>query len=150
MAKRLTDTEKWKKPFVRGLDAPYKLLWFYILDDCDHAGIWQVDEDVAKIRVDKSIDFEIAKELFKEQIQVIDNGDKWFIFDFVEFQYGVLNPDNRVHKSELIKKDLNNFAPGNEEKQILILEQSIKNNWAGVFPLKQNEEPKTQSYLKEF
>lgn len=101
MAKRLTDTDKWKKPFVRGLDAPYKLLWFYILDDCDHAGVWQVDEDVAKIRVDQSIDFIIAKDLFKEQIQIIDNGNKWFIYDFVEFQYGTLNPENRVHKSVL-------------------------------------------------
>ena len=56
MSKRLTDTEKWKKPFVRGLDDPYKLLWFYILDDCDHAGLWQVDEDVAKILVANKTD----------------------------------------------------------------------------------------------
>jgi len=52
---------------------------------------------------------------------------------------------------ELIKKDLNNFAPGDEPKQILILEQSIKNNWAGVFQLKQEQilEPKTNN-LKEY
>jgi len=26
MPKRFTDTEKWKKPFIRGLQGPYKLL----------------------------------------------------------------------------------------------------------------------------
>ena len=51
MAKRFTDTEKWKKPFIRGLEGAYKLLWLYICDDCDHAGIWQVDLEVASIRI---------------------------------------------------------------------------------------------------
>lgn len=99
MAKRFTDTDKWKKPFLRGIEAPYKLLWFYILDDCDHAGVWQVDEDVAKIRVGAELDFKIAIELFKNHIQIIDNGNKWYIPDFIEFQYGELNPANRVHLS---------------------------------------------------
>ena len=27
------------------------------------------------------------------------DGEKWFIPDFIDFQYGVLNPDNRAHNS---------------------------------------------------
>jgi len=50
MAKRFTDTDKWKKTFIRTMKAPYKLLWLYILDECDHAGIWQVDFDVDEIK----------------------------------------------------------------------------------------------------
>jgi hypothetical protein len=99
MAKRFTDTTKWNKPFIRGLQAPYKLLWFYILDDCDHAGIWQVDEDVAKIRIGCEIDFNDAIKIFGNHIQVFDDGQKWFIKDFIDFQYGELNPLNRVHLS---------------------------------------------------
>lgn len=99
MAKRFTDTSKWNKPFIRGLQAPYKLLWFYILDDCDHAGIWQVDYEVAKIRIGCDIDFDSALTVFKSHIQVFDSGQKWFIPDFIEFQYGELNPANRVHQS---------------------------------------------------
>lgn len=101
MAKRFTDTSKWNKPFIRSLKASYKLLWFYICDECDHAGIWQVDEEVAKIRVGKDIelDFEKAKDEFKNHIQILDNGQKWFIPDFIDFQYGELNPNNRVHQS---------------------------------------------------
>jgi len=106
MAKRLTDADKWKKPFIRGLKGPYKLLWFYILDDCNHAGIWQVDLEVAALRVGEQIDRETAEDLFKENIIIFDNGEKWFIPDFIEFQYGTLNPLNRVHKSviDLLEK----------------------------------------------
>lgn len=100
MAKRFTDTEKWKKPFIRGLQAPYKLLWFYILDDCNHAGIWQVDMDVAQLRIgDNTLSADKAIELFGPKIQVFDNQEKWFIPDFIEFQYGTLNPENRAHQS---------------------------------------------------
>lgn len=98
MAKRFTDTEKWKKPFIRGLQAPYKLLWLYICDDCDHAGIWQVDIEVAQIRVGEKLDETSAKKFFGEKIIPFDNGSKWFIPSFLEFQYPTgLNPDNKAH-----------------------------------------------------
>lgn len=101
MAKRFTDTDKWKKPFIRGMEAPYKLLWLYILDDCDHAGIWQVDIDVANIKIGISIDIQKAIEVFGSHIQIIDEGEKWFISDFIDFQYGELKQENRVHNSIL-------------------------------------------------
>lgn len=99
MAKRFTDTDKWKKPFIRALQAPYKLLWLYILDDCDHAGIWHVDMDVANIRIGENIDLEKALSVFEGKIVPFDNGNKWHIPDFIDFQYGILNPENRAHKS---------------------------------------------------
>lgn len=98
MAKRFTDTEKWKKPFIRGLQGAYKLLWFYILDDCDHAGIWQVDFEVARIRIGEQIDYDSARRLFGDRVEVIDKF-KWFIPDFITFQYGELSEKNRMHLS---------------------------------------------------
>ena len=98
MAKRFTDTEKWKKPFIRNLSAPYKLLWLYICDDCDHSGIWQVDIDVAKIRIGEDINEQDAIKFFDDKIIKIDNGNKWFIPSFIDFQYpSGLNPDNKAH-----------------------------------------------------
>ena len=73
MAKRFTDTEKWKKPFIRGLQGAYKLLWLYICDDCDHAGIWQVDLDVAQIRIGEKINIEEAIKSFGDKIVIFDN-----------------------------------------------------------------------------
>ena len=106
MAKRFTDTERWKKPFIRSLQAPYKLLWFYICDDCDHAGIWQVDLEVAQIRIGEGFNIKDALSSFGDKVISFDNGTKWFIPSFVEFQYGDLKDNNRVHDSvnKILKK----------------------------------------------
>lgn len=99
MAKRMTDTDKWKKRFVRDLSPQHKLLWFYILDDCNHAGIWEVDLEVASIRVGFELSHDNLPSSFGEKVISFDNGDKWFIPDFISFQYGELNPNSNVHKS---------------------------------------------------
>ena len=110
MAKRFTDTEKWKKPFIRGLQGAYKLLWLYICDDCDHAGVWQVDIDVAQIRIGEKIDLKEAIKTFDEKIIIFDKGNKWFIPSFIEFQYpSGLNPENRAHNSIIILLEKNNL-----------------------------------------
>lgn len=109
MPKRFTDTEKWKKPFIRGLEGAYKLLWFYILDDCDHAGIWQVDFEVARIRIGEQVDKETAKKLFGDR--VIEFAPfKWFLPDFIFFQYGELSEKNRMHKSVIDILTKNNLG----------------------------------------
>lgn len=100
MAKRFTDNQKWAKPFIRSLQAPYKILWLYILDECDHAGVWQVDIDVARIKTGcDELSLEDAKKFFGDKIVMFDNDEKMFIQDFIDFQYGTLNPENRAHNS---------------------------------------------------
>lgn len=107
MAKRFTDTDKWKKPFIRSLDAPYKLLWFYILDDCNHAGIWEVDMEVASLRIGHQVTVKIALEKFGDRVQKVSEA-KWFLADFIFFQYGELNEKNRLHLSVI--QILNKYA----------------------------------------
>jgi len=99
MAKRFTDTDLFKKKFIRGLQGAYKLLWIYIYHDCNHAGIWETDFEVASIKIGLDITEEGAIKEFNNKIILIDNGEKWFIPSFIEFQYGKLNPDNRAHNS---------------------------------------------------
>lgn len=104
MAKRFTDTEKYNKSFIRSLPAPYKLLWDYLYHECDHAGIWHKDFEVAQIKIGKDapIDEGRAIEFFnKDEVRVVVLGGrkKWFIRPFIEFQYGELNPENRAHAS---------------------------------------------------
>jgi len=103
MAKRFSDTNKFKKPFYRNLPGPYKLLWDYICLDCDHAGIWIVDFVVAQIYVgeDMPVEFGTALQTFGDKILMFDSGERWFIPSFVEFQYGELNPNNNAHNSVL-------------------------------------------------
>lgn len=100
MAKRFSDTDKWKKPFMRGMPSAYKLLWIYILDECNHAGIWHVDLAVAELKIGEKIEYSKAIKYFTGKIIEFDGGEKWFIPDFIDFQYGEkLNPANRVHES---------------------------------------------------
>lgn len=98
MAKRLIDTDIFKKAFVKGLDAPYKLLWLYIINDCNHAGIYEVELDVAILRIGcPEINSEDAINFFGDKIVVLDGGTKWFIPSFISFQYGQLAENNRAH-----------------------------------------------------
>lgn len=110
MAKRFTDTEKYRKTFFRGLPGAYKLFWDFLCLECNHAGIWYVDFQIAQIYLgdDMRVDPETALRLFnqdKKRVQVLAEGRKWFIRTFIEFQYKVspeqLNPANKVHASIL-------------------------------------------------
>ena len=113
----MTDTDKWKKRFLRELKPQHKLLWFYILDDCNHAGIWDVDIEVASIRVGEKLIYDMLPQEFLDKIVIFDNGDKWFIPDFIDFQYGELNPNSNVHKSVIAlldKYNLQGYLKGSE------------------------------------
>lgn len=109
MAKRFTSTEKWNKRFIRSLHPTYKLFWLYLLDECDTAGIWDVDIQVAEIKIGVKLSEAEALKLFYEKVIPIDFGSKWFIPSFIEFQYGELLETNRAHTkaiSQLKKFDL--------------------------------------------
>lgn len=123
MAKRFTDTEKWKKPFIRTMKAPYKLLWLYILDECDHAGIWEVDFEVAEIKIGERLNIDFARQSFFGKIIEVNN--KWFLPDFIEFQYGELNVLNRAHKSAIEILQRNNLMDS-DLKYLFPLKKEVK------------------------
>ena len=75
-----------------------KLFWFYLLDNCDHAGIWEVDIELASFQMDVELDEASILEAFNRKI-VPFKTDKWFVPKFIVYQYGELNENNRVHNS---------------------------------------------------
>lgn len=99
MAKRYTDSNKWKKPWFRRLRPVHKCFWEYVRDNCDHAGIWDVDFDLASYHIGEEINALEAMEAFRKQYIPFAVGKRWFILDFVEFQYGELNPNVNAHSS---------------------------------------------------
>lgn len=102
MAKRFTDTEKWKKPWFRKLEPKMKCAWQFLLDDCDHAGIWHEDMEMLSHHIGTKITNVELEDTFKGKIFRFD-GDKFFIHAFIEFQYGKLNALNKVHASVMSK-----------------------------------------------
>lgn len=217
MAKRFTDTNKYKKPFIRGLQGAYKLLWDYLYHECDHAGIWIVDFEIAQLYIGKDMPVN-SKDALKyfntdeKRIVEVDKGSRWFIPSFISFQYGELNELNRAHGSviailkkynlyknkpltrplqgamdmdkdmELVKemdiapeyfatflnwlhykrrrgesykdkqstflayKKLLKLSENNTVKSVQIVEESMANNWAGLFALKpEKSNPQSQN-----
>jgi len=86
MTKRFTEAEKWRDKWFRALKPEFKLAWMYILDNCDCAGVIDLDEDLANFQIGCILDWENFFDLCGEtRIERMENG-KWFIVRFVEYQ----------------------------------------------------------------
>jgi len=94
MAKRFTATEKWKDPWFCSLTDNNKLFWFYLLDNCDLAGIWDVNWWLVGTYIKN---FKYEPELFADRIVEIDHKRKWFVPKFIQFQYGEYNSKCTTH-----------------------------------------------------
>ena len=106
MAKRFTDSRKWDDPFFIELPNKYKLLWFFILDKCNHAGIFEFSKRLVDFNLNDSYKKSDILEVFNGKIEVLKSG-KWFIKKFISYQYGELNEANRAHNSviNILKKE---------------------------------------------
>jgi 5-methylcytosine-specific restriction endonuclease McrA len=97
VAKRFRDTEKWVG-WYRALPPRIKLLFDYITDKCDHAGIFKEDYEVASFCIGETVAQEDVEKYLAHKVQRVDE-DKLFIPSFIEFQYGALRDNNSVHVS---------------------------------------------------
>lgn len=101
MANRFTDTEKWKDEWFLSLEPTMKILWLYICDTCDYAGVWKVNFTLASFSVGTILDKQSALNAFGERVKVISD-EKWHIPKFISFQYrGKLSPKNSAHRGVL-------------------------------------------------
>ena len=100
MARRMVDTDIWKKDWFLDLSIKQKLIVKFLYDNCDCAGIYEISYRTLKNCFNEEIiksDLEGIK-----QIKFISD-NKIFIEDFIQFQYGIsieqLNPTkSNVHK----------------------------------------------------
>lgn len=102
MAKRYCDTQIWEEDWFILMPPMYKLLWSWITNKCDHAGVWKPNLQ-SFIKFNGEVDLEKAIEYFNDEDKVrlikLKNG-KYFLPGFFVFQYGEkINLNNKVHKS---------------------------------------------------
>lgn len=111
MSKRFTDTEKWKDDWFLSLSNDEKVAWFWLLDNCNHAGICKPSIGL--------LNFMCRTNYTEEQlIQIMDGrvvkfDGMWFIPKFLKFQYGTLVSKMPAVKSvvkELKSKKLLDFS----------------------------------------
>jgi hypothetical protein len=121
MAKRLTDSNKWNDSWFTNLPMDIKLVWIYLLDTCDHAGVYKTNIRLLKFQTGSERTEEELIEFFKERIYI--TGDKWFIPKFVTFQY---------------KNFFTNNAPAvKSARELLVNHSIIKPNDNSFITLKQ-------------
>ncbi len=94
--KRFTETDKWKDPWFRRLDGRMKLLWFWLCDQCDGAGVIDPDMDLATFQIGIAVS-EMDLNTFGDRLKQIQNG-KWMLTKFIPFQYGELSEACPAHK----------------------------------------------------
>lgn len=100
MAKRFTDSDKWTDKWFRKLPPRMKLLWCYMLDSCDAAGVFEVDLELYELLAGEAVSLEDFERIFENRILPMGK-DKVWIKKFVSFQYGILSEDSRPHKAVL-------------------------------------------------
>jgi len=94
--KRFTETQKWEDPWFRKLTPEMKLLWQWICDKCDNAGIIDADLELASFQIGYQYPSDTLLK-FGERLTVLDCG-KTFIPSFIPFQCGKLSSDCAAHK----------------------------------------------------
>lgn len=132
MAKRFTDTQKWHKAWFRQLGSKLRDVRAYVLDSCDHAGIWELDLDTATHFIGEPVTLGEIYRAFRDRVVIVD--DKIFIPDFVEFQYGELSEDSKPHQAVIARL-----------KKLGIFEQYTK----GMYTLKDKDKEKDKEKEKE-
>lgn len=117
MAKRFIQHELLRNPWLRAASTLEKLLWVGLITECDHAGIWIVDWQMMELMVGGKIDPAAAKKFLNGRFLEVDNGRRWFLPDFIRFQYpqGV-STNNNTMKS--VRQILDNYGIDTENLTI--------------------------------
>lgn len=124
---RFSETDKWRDPWFRGLKPASKLLFLFVIDNCNNAGFWEEDKDYACYATGISPDdYEGAKEGLTRGL-VGAHGWLW-VRRFLKHQKNVnLNPQNNAHIQiiSLISEQLNRFSGIAEFDQFLAPHQGL-------------------------
>lgn len=96
--KRFTEASKWRDPWFRGLSLDSKLAFWYFVDNCDPAGVWEPDYEMVNFCLKREIKWERVWEEFGERIVKMPSGKLW-MRKFIEFQYGALSESCGPHRS---------------------------------------------------
>jgi hypothetical protein len=98
--KRFTDSNKWEDEWFQDLSMEHKLLFSYLLDKCDLAGIWKINMRLASFSIGYDYPSDALKSAFGDRILELDGGKVW-IRKFCRFQYGELNDNCKPHAAVL-------------------------------------------------
>lgn len=139
MAKRFVDTEIWNKAWYQELTLKEKILVKYIFEQCDCAGVWDINFRLASFIIGESVSFEDIENINKKNLLFeVFNENKIFVIDFIKFQYGSLSENCKPHKPIIEKL-----------KKYNLLERVLKGYSKGIETLEEQEQVQEQVKEKE-
>lgn len=145
MVKRFHDTNIWNQDWFLEMPQDYRMFWLALKDYCNHAGIWKPNKKTLEFVLSAGLDLELAEKLFntgKKRVRILKNG-RWFIEDFITFQYGkYLNPKNRVHFSILNELLINGIDLTSIRGQVEV-NQGVKDKDKDIYIAKDSDKDKT-------
>jgi hypothetical protein len=109
MGKRFTETSKWMDRWFRTLSPQHKLAWLYVLDNCDAAGVIEIDRELADFQVGSAVDWDAFAAASDGRLIPLDKGKHW-VCGFIKYQYGELSEGCKAHNpafASLTKHGLN-------------------------------------------
>ena len=120
MAKRFTDTDKWKDEWYTELSNDYKVIWQYLLDTCDNAGIYKRNIKLLNIMCNTNVSDTDILNVFKQRVTPISD-EKWIINKFCVFQYGAdfLESKNKAVISVVNKLIENNLYESSTNRVLI-------------------------------
>lgn len=136
MAKRFTDTDIWDKEWFMALPCKGKCLIRFLYDKCDVAGVWSANWILASAYIGEQVS-ETDLSMFGDRIEKLADG-KFFIVDFIDFQYGTLSENCKPHIKII-----------NLLKKYELYERVCKGYPKGMYTLEEKEEEKEEDKDKE-
>jgi hypothetical protein len=112
--KRFTETLKWCDPWYRKLTPENKNLWEWLVDNCDNAGVIDLDLELASFHIGYQYPMLTLSDVFGDRVRLLDCG-KWLVVKFIAFQYGELSHDCKAHNpvfASLEKHKVNGYPKG--------------------------------------
>ena len=89
IGKSFSDPDKWEEPWFANLSPEKKLLFIYLWDRCDHAGVINITTPIWSAHTGLDIDGEmlesIIEEMNEENEQVVNLGRKIWFLHYIRF-----------------------------------------------------------------
>lgn len=129
MAKRLTDTDKWKDDWYISLSNDDKIVWQWLLDNCSHAALCK--RSIGLLNLMCRVNYTEPEMIEKMSSRVIIFENFWFIPKFLKFQYTTLFSQKPVILSvvkELFQNNCISMIPESFPDDYKIISKSFDNH----------------------
>lgn len=133
MAKRFTDTDKWKDDWYVSLSNDYKIVWQWLLDNCTHSGLCKRSIGLLNMMCRTNI---TEQEMVSAMDgRVIIHNNFWFIPKFIKFQYPTLLSNKPSIKSvvrDIFENNLQKTIPQSFGNNYLIVSESLQEHYKTI------------------